>query len=124
MPTQDESQPLLDPALLQQIDQLEQFRPGSRAELVQLFLESSQQDLARCEAAHRGGDAEALRRAAHSIKGSSAGIGATSLSRDAAALETLAAAADLAAASPVLQRVLERHACVRDALLRWNRTPP
>lgn len=111
---------LLDASLLQQIDQLEQFRPGGRAELVAMYLESSARDLERCAAALSGHDADALRRAAHSLKGSSAGIGAMGLSRDAGQLELLAAATDLHGAAAALAGLQELQRRVREALLHWN----
>ena len=88
-----------------------------------MYLESSQRDLERCATARREGDATALRIAAHSLKGSSAGIGATSLSQQADRLEKLAAAGDTEAAHAAIRALQALNAEVRAALQRWNTSP-
>ena len=59
------------------------------AELIGSFLDEGPDLIARIEGAARDGDAEALRRAAHTMKSSAADFGAMELSRLCHALEAL-----------------------------------
>lgn len=88
-------QPYLDPAQLEQIDQLEAFKPGLRNHLIGLFKQSSAEQIQHCADALVQGDAEQLRRAAHALKGVAASLGARQLSLLASDLEREAAAARL-----------------------------
>jgi HPt (histidine-containing phosphotransfer) domain-containing protein len=96
---------VLDPASVEQIEMLERFKPGSRQQLAELFQASFARDLAAGREALERGDALRLRQAAHSIKGSSAGLGATTLSQHAAAMERAAANGELDAARAALDGV-------------------
>jgi len=82
---------LLDPAQLEQIRQLESFRPGTAARLLALFKTNVGDRLDALRRAADAGDAEALRSAAHSLKGVAASLGAAELSRLAASIESDAA---------------------------------
>jgi two-component system, sensor histidine kinase and response regulator len=62
----------------------------SRRELTALFLEDAPARVAELEAAAREGDRDALRRAAHQLKGTAATVGATDVARSAAELERAA----------------------------------
>lgn len=87
--------PYFDPAQLEQIDQLEAFKPGLRNHLVGLFKQSSAEQIQHCADALAQGDSEQLRRAAHALKGVAASLGARQLSLLAADLEREAAAAQM-----------------------------
>jgi HPt (histidine-containing phosphotransfer) domain-containing protein len=110
----------LDGAMRAQIDQLEQFRAGSRAELIALFRASVERDLARCIAALEQGQAEQLRAAAHSIKGSSAGLGARGLSQLAARIEQHASSGALDGIEALLEEAAAAYARVGSALRAWE----
>jgi two-component system sensor histidine kinase/response regulator len=79
--------------------------PGLRRELAGLFLEDAPARLAELEEAHRQGDREAIRRAAHQLKGTAATVGAAEVAKSAAELETMARSAGLEAAPEVLARL-------------------
>jgi HPt (histidine-containing phosphotransfer) domain-containing protein len=77
--------------------------PGaSRHELTALFLEDAPARVAELEAAVRHGDRDALRRAAHQLKGTAATVGATDVARSAADLERAAAGSALESVSDLL----------------------
>jgi HPt (histidine-containing phosphotransfer) domain-containing protein len=65
---------------------------GVAAELASLFLETTEELVRRMSAALAAGDLQALRAAAHTLKGASANVGADALSAAAARVESLAAA--------------------------------
>jgi two-component system, sensor histidine kinase and response regulator len=74
----------------------------SRRELTALFLEDAPARVAELEAAARQGDRDALRRAAHQLKGTAATVGATDVARSAAELERAADGSPLDAVSGLL----------------------
>jgi len=82
---------LLDRTQLEQIRQLESFRPGTAARLLALFETNVGGRLDALQRAADAGDAEAMRGAAHSLKGVAASLGAAELSRLAASIEIDAA---------------------------------
>lgn len=82
----------LDAQSLREIDALEAFQRGARAEVVRLFFESLARDRARIAEAAARGDRVALRSAAHSIKGCALGVGARRLAEVAATIEVAARA--------------------------------
>ena len=82
---------LLDRTQLEQIRQLESFRPGTTARLLALFETNVGGRLDALQRAADAGDAEAMRGAAHSLKGVAASLGAAELSRLAAGIEIDAA---------------------------------
>jgi HPt (histidine-containing phosphotransfer) domain-containing protein len=84
--------PVLDLLHLDQISQLEQFKPGLSAHLLSLFEANSQNQLQLLLAALSAGDHDEVRRVAHSIKGLASSMGAGRLSCLAANLEALAEA--------------------------------
>jgi HPt (histidine-containing phosphotransfer) domain-containing protein len=71
-------------------------------ELLETFFESSPQLIAEMQAALEAGDAEAFRRAAHSMKSNSASFGALELAAQARQLETLGRDRNLDRAAPQL----------------------
>jgi two-component system sensor histidine kinase/response regulator len=77
--------------------------PGaSRHELTALFLEDAPARVAELEAAVRHADRDALRRAAHQLKGTAATVGATDVARLAADLERAAGGSALESVSDLL----------------------
>jgi HPt (histidine-containing phosphotransfer) domain-containing protein/PAS domain-containing protein len=103
-------------------------RLGGDAELVrevaELYLHESPRLLGAARAALAGGDAPALARAAHSLKGTLTTLAAPRASTAALRLEQLGARGDLAgaaAALPELERCLEELGAGLDALRRGER---
>jgi signal transduction histidine kinase/DNA-binding response OmpR family regulator len=86
------------------------------AELVELFLRDTPQLLQQIEAALASGDVEALRRAAHSVKGSAAYIGCSTLSALAARLEQLAVAPLVESARTTAQELATAYAAHQHVL--------
>lgn len=64
--------------------------PDFERELLALFIEDTQQTSERLVSAFLQQDFEAIREAAHHIKGASANVGATTISNDAKAIEMAA----------------------------------
>jgi HPt (histidine-containing phosphotransfer) domain-containing protein len=62
------------------------------------------------------GDAATLRRAAHTLKSTSAQFGATDLAALCKQIEALAAAGDVQAAAPLIERVVRDYPAVEAAL--------
>lgn len=96
----------LDPQPLEQLRALRQgTHPGLVHRVIGMYLADSPGLLAAMREALRQGDASALERAAHSLKSSSAALGATGLSHRCKALETMGRGKDLAQAEAVLAQV-------------------
>lgn len=91
---------VLDPQSLGEIDALDRFQPGARAEVVELFFASLERDCARVSDAISREDAATLRAALHSIKGCALGIGAVRLAQRAANLEGLVRDGGVATVAP------------------------
>jgi len=72
---------------LDQLKALESMKAGVREQLVALFETNTRKRMAELRAGLHTGDREALRRAAHALKGVSASLGAAGLSALAADLE-------------------------------------
>jgi HPt (histidine-containing phosphotransfer) domain-containing protein len=84
----------LDRSRIDEIVELEAAddAPGLLRELVDTFVQTSAAELAGMRAAVDTADADALRRAAHSLKGSSASLGAVAVQRRAQEVEAWARA--------------------------------
>ncbi|MCB4455977.1 response regulator [Leisingera sp. McT4-56] len=93
---------------------------GLLREMAELFLSQAPQLAADIETARRNGNAEDLRRAAHTLKGSAAVVGATQVAEAARRLENVGRDGQLDEAPPVqrdLEAELERcRAALRDIL--------
>ena len=76
--------------------------PGLLRELVDTFVQTSAAELAGMRAAVDAADADALRRAAHGLKGSSASLGAVDVQRLAQEVETYARAGRTAGCEPLV----------------------
>jgi two-component system, sensor histidine kinase and response regulator len=99
---------VLDPAMLAELCALEEAgEPGLLAELVDLFEQDSLARLAALRAGIARGDAMAVAREAHALKGSSGNIGAPRLQGVCAELVTLGRGGALDGASELLGRAEE-----------------
>lgn len=95
--------PVYDPAALEALREVSPDDGGAfLRELVEIFLHDTPVRLAEIAAALSAGDAPALTRAAHSIKGSAGNFGAEQLAAVSRAIEQHAKSGDLAAI-PALQ---------------------
>ena len=97
--------------------------PAFLAELIDLFIEDGEQQLATmAEALPAGNGArDDLRRAAHSLKGNSANFGATELNAVCLEIERSAHAGDPAAIGELLTKARVEFARVQSALLTVSR---
>ncbi|OGR75424.1 MAG: hypothetical protein A2X32_12960 [Elusimicrobia bacterium GWC2_64_44] len=90
--------------------------PGFLADLARTYLADLDARLAAIKAAVKAGDAEALRQAAHSLKGSSGNIGAKRLQKLCFVLESLGKAGTVTGAEETLPGAEKESAEVRTAL--------
>jgi CheY-like chemotaxis protein len=88
-------------------------RPDLLAELIAVYLRDTPPRLAALHEAVARADVEALRRAAHGLKGSSSQIGAVQMARLCAELEGHVRTADLTGAAETLRRLDEAFGRVR-----------
>jgi histidine phosphotransfer protein HptB len=94
------------------------------AELVELFLGDAPTQLSTLRDAIARGDAEAARRAAHTLKSNGATFGAAGFSETCRLLEDRAKAGDLAGAGELLARIEAGYADVAAALAALGRGAP
>jgi HPt (histidine-containing phosphotransfer) domain-containing protein len=94
-----------------------QGRPDILAELIAVYLRDTPPRLAALHEAVARADAEAFRRAAHSLKGSSSQIGAVQVARLCADLEHQAGTTGLTGATETLRHLDEAFGRVRARLL-------
>jgi len=116
-PDGSQGQPL-DPHILAGIRELQ--LPGESdflTDLIDLYLTDSTLYLDRIKTALEQDDAEALQRAAHTLKGSSSNMGAVMLSRLCADLEALARDRNLQSARLLQPRIEDEYARVWQALI-------
>jgi HPt (histidine-containing phosphotransfer) domain-containing protein len=106
---------VLDPSALAR---LQAIAPNAEAlaRLVASFLDNGAVLIAKM--AEAAGDAEALRRYAHTLKSNAASFGATELAQHCAALETRARAGDLAGANDAVSRIAQEFDGARAALAK------
>ena len=86
-------------------------------EAMDLFLESVRNQIGALRQAISDGDAELVRREAHSIKGGAANLTADDLSRVAFELENIGKSGTLGASTVILER-LEKEFCRLDAFAK------
>lgn len=91
--------------------------PEFLAELIESFFDDAPAQLAAIREGAQGGDAEGLRRAAHSLKSNSATFGATELANLCRQLEGLGRDGDLDAVGDLVARTEAEYGRVRPALL-------
>jgi len=121
------TQPLPDPCAmnrtqLDQLTELESFKPGVRLELVELFETNAELRLTALRAAALAGNGEALRRAAHALKGVSASIGAVGVSALAAEVEAKGIQ-DQEGVVRAIEVLADAIASARTALAAWLQEP-
>lgn len=85
-------------------------------EMIDLFLAHAPERIRSARAALESGDHQTLYRSAHSLKSTSANMGARRLQRLAEQVEGRAAAKDLAPIPPLLEEMAEQFEDVRDRL--------
>jgi diguanylate cyclase (GGDEF)-like protein len=90
---------------------------GAIGQAIRPFLEDMPTYLEALEAAAVGGESEALRRAAHAVKGAAGNFGATALTVLAKEIEALAEAGQDDAAGRLVPRLRAEYALVREALM-------
>jgi CheY-like chemotaxis protein/HPt (histidine-containing phosphotransfer) domain-containing protein len=101
--------PVIDPKALQTLRELQRpGRPDLLTRVIDLFALDAPRLLSAMRNAVAQSDAEALRHAAHTLKSTSANVGATMLAVNCREIEQLACAADVAAAGVPLGDALEQ----------------
>jgi HPt (histidine-containing phosphotransfer) domain-containing protein len=111
-------QPAVDVATLQNL-----VATTDRAfvlELIEAFLEDGREQIEAMRRSLAGGDVPSFQRAAHSLKSSSANLGALELSAQAKELEMLAKAGDLTAAPAKLEDVAAAFPAVEQSLREFG----
>jgi len=118
-PPSEAAEPILDATVLENFRQLQEpGEPDVVAQLIDLFLRELPDKLAAAQDALTNRDAARLAKAAHTLKGSSANIGARRAARVCLELEQLAKANRLDDAEQTFARLQQEYAYVRDALQR------
>jgi CheY-like chemotaxis protein len=108
---------LLDPGAIERIREMERRGAARLLErLIETYLASSARLIAEAEAALARGDGKALRHAAHTLKSSSANLGAAEFARRCAEIERLARLERLVDARTDWAGVAEQYQRVRQAL--------
>ncbi len=111
----------LDAASLDKLRELSGGDTGLLVQLIQIYLEDAPKLLADMGQAVESGDAELLRRAAHSLKSNSAEFGASELSALARSIEEMGKAGALEGASEWVSKAQQAYAQVEAALLAVQR---
>jgi PAS domain S-box-containing protein len=108
---------IIDPAALAGIRALQRpGRPDILTHICSQYLESSQKSVERIRRAVFSNNAVELRAAAHSLKSSSAQLGASALAADCGALEVMGAKDDMSRAEETLNRLEQDYAAACAAL--------
>jgi HPt (histidine-containing phosphotransfer) domain-containing protein len=92
-------------------------------ELIGFYLEDSPKVLEQLKAAVRDGNASAIERAAHGLKGLTANVGSGPASLVAARIEDSARTKDLTTAAAALSELEQELACLSKALEEFRATP-
>ncbi len=108
-------QPVLDPATIASLRELSDDGEFLK-EIAGIFLSDTPERIAELERSQAAGDTVTFTRAAHSIKGSAANIGATALGAIASRLESAAKATPIAQLTPQIEDVKAEFAVVRAEL--------
>jgi HPt (histidine-containing phosphotransfer) domain-containing protein len=110
-------QQILDPAAIESLRSLSPDTDGSfLRELIEIYLKDTPERLADIDAALAKGDAHALMRAAHTIKGSSSNFGAARLAHLAHEIELHGKAGDCGPVPPLLPGLKAEYDLVTQAL--------
>jgi len=110
--------PAIDPLALARLRELEADAPGLLAEILSTFLRETPGRIARIREAFDGGDAAALERAAHGLKGSTMAVGAAALGRVCEEIERHGRAGDPGACAHAVGSLEPAFATVRGILQR------
>jgi CheY-like chemotaxis protein len=110
--------PALDPAKLEEYHRLDEESPGICATVFQLFLRDAPERVTAIEAGLATEDWEAVRRAAHSLRGTALQLGARVFGEIVADIEAAAKREDAAAARGGLPAMVREWDRVREALRR------
>ncbi len=105
------SEPVLDPATIESLRALSDDGEFLK-EIAGIFIDDTPQRIAELDQCQVSGDTVKFTRAAHSIKGSAANIGATQLGAAAARLETESKATPLPGLTPLIDAVKAEYARV------------
>ena len=108
--------PAIDPAAICNLRALGGKDPGFLREIVAIFLSDMPARIAELEAGLAAGEAGKFMRAAHSIKGSAANLGATRLQEAAKRLESQASQSGTTLAGPILAEIVVEFARARREL--------
>jgi HPt (histidine-containing phosphotransfer) domain-containing protein len=114
--TQEETMGLLDPAALENLQEMVGRDAEFMVELIDTFLEDAPRMLGDMHQALEGGDAELLRRTAHSLKSNSAEFGAMALSELCRELETMGKVGTVEGADELIVRAETEFSQVKAAL--------
>ena len=115
--TPSSDRPLLDRSALEAIRALQSdAAPDLLAQVVRLYFESAADMIARLRAGLAAGDHDAVRIAAHTLKSSSANLGAATLAEMCKQLELAARAGSLGPGLPDAQALERAYQAVRAAL--------
>jgi HPt (histidine-containing phosphotransfer) domain-containing protein len=116
-PAREAAAGTFDPAPLESLRQIERSGAGGLVlKVVDTWIESSRQLIAELQAALANGDLRTLHRAAHTLKSSSANVGAVNLSALAKTLEADADAGQTANAAGLIARIIPAFADAVNAL--------
>jgi PAS domain S-box-containing protein len=108
---------VLDRQILEQLGRVRtNGKPELLARVINLYRVESPKIVQKMKQAARSGDAPAIAAAAHSLKSSSANVGARVLSRYCEELEASARRADTEEARKILAKLESEHDCVQSAL--------
>jgi HPt (histidine-containing phosphotransfer) domain-containing protein len=113
---------VLSATQLEHLDQIEAFKPGTKRHLVTLYGDNARKQLAELGIASTAGDFGAMRRAAHSLKGVSASLGAAGMATAAARIEEMCLRGDDQATREVAQ-CDSLLALTLEALQAWVQSP-
>ncbi|MCO6451638.1 MAG: Hpt domain-containing protein [Caldilineales bacterium] len=89
-------------------------------ELIDAFCEETPRQITELRAALADGDVEVFRRTAHTIKSTSATLGAPDFAKQAKALEDIGRAGDLSDAGDQVDRLAESYPQIEQALRAWQ----
>ncbi len=108
---------MIDRSILQELRELQEVgEPDIVAELVDLFLESAPESIQMIRESLEKGDADLLARAAHSLKSSSAALGAFGLSLISRDMEMKGRSGNISGAPDMFNRLRSEFQQVEDAL--------
>lgn len=118
-PSSFAGEPTLDPAVLDQIAELDEpGQPSLVVELIDVYLADEPRRVEAIETAARGSDPAALSRAAHALKGAALSLGVKACAAICAELEKRGRAGDLTGAVELVAALRAESARATEALRR------